>query len=115
MTEGDDHIEPVDDDVAVLGGSAEVLGVSEVETEVVDSSNDVSDPTARALQELVTKVEGLREIRERHQGKSGFHQGNPHGDGDQGQVDDLIDHGSVTSETALELGALRALFILDLR
>lgn len=114
LAEGDDDVEPVDDDVTVLGGSAEVLGVAEVKTEVVDSGNDVSDPTTGSLQELVTQIECSGEVGQSHQGESGFNQRNPHRDGNQGQVDDLIHHSSVTGESALQLLALGALFSFDL-
>lgn len=101
-SESDNNVEPVDDDVAILHSLAEVLSVSEVEAEEVNGGDNVSNPTTSTLQKLIGKFDGLSEIAESHQGEGGLDQGDGHGENNQSQTDDLVNHNSVSSESAGE-------------
>ena len=57
LAETDDDIEPVNDDVAILAEFAKVLSNScDIEGEVVDGGNEISDPVSTVKQEPIHQL-----------------------------------------------------------
>jgi hypothetical protein len=62
LTELNDEVEVVDDDVAILGEIAEEFTISEIKSDVVDGGDEITDPVGRSLDESVQEVHGFTEI-----------------------------------------------------
>jgi len=54
----DNVVNVVDDDVTVLGGGTEEFSISEVETNVINGSNEEAHPTGGTLDESVHEFQG---------------------------------------------------------
>ena len=103
LTEGNGVVEVVDDDVTVLGSLAEVVSITEFKTEVVSSTDGIADPVTSSEEEVVGKSEGDGEVWEA--GQDHLDDGDVDRDGNEGELDDSVDELSVSSESAVELGA----------
>ena len=100
LPERDSKVEIVNDNVAVLGGLAKILAVTELKTEVVGSADSVTDPVTGSEQEVVGESEGNGEI-----WRSGEYQldhGHVNTDSQQGQLQNSVHELSVAREGAVE-------------
>ena len=100
LPERDSKVEIVNDNVAILGGLAKILAVTELKTEVVGSADSVTDPVTGSEQEVVGESEGNGEI-----WRSGEYQldhGHVNTDSQQGQLQNSVHELSVAREGAVE-------------